>query len=427
MQSQDKDFALYTLNYATKLIYSATDLKGLIEVAIDMFLELAEANCGSIILLDSQDSSLKIAVVKRQYSTIYNYPEKRLEPAPKLILEVINETKPYFTNNPAQFQNIGDDSGKDANSLLCIPLLGQEKAIGVVCLYSQCNEYDQDTINLISTLATQVGVNIENVRLYKELEEWAKVLELRVAERTKELAEANEELRKIDQAKSDFLSTAAHELKTPMTSIKAIALTLVNNPDEDIAIRTEFLSLISSEVDRLTRLINDILNLSKIEAGMLEWDMNQISLRDVINQSITNINPVACQKKIKIQMNIPEGLPNITGDYERLMQVVINLLSNAIKFTPEGGEIEVRIKYRHQPEEILQVSVTDSGVGIAREDLEKVFDKFKQVGGKKTQGTGLGLTICKQIIEHHGGKIWVESQLGMGATFHFTIPVRNNP
>ncbi|MFH1562446.1 MAG: HAMP domain-containing sensor histidine kinase [Nitrospirota bacterium] len=245
-----------------------------------------------------------------------------------------------------------------------------------------------------------------------------------MAERTRELAEANEELRKIDQAKSDFLSTSAHELKTPLTSIKAIALTILDNPDMEVSTKTEFLSLVNSEVDRLTRLINDILNLSKIEAGKLEWNMKEISLQEVVESSVKNLRPLAAQKKLNIKMEAQDNLPIIVGDYERLIQVVTNLLSNAIKFTPEGSEIETRIKQRHQPEEVLQVSVSDTGVGIAKEDLEKVFERFKQVGDKKSQGTGLGLTISREIVQHHCGKIWVESELGMGTTFHFTIPIK---
>lgn len=427
MRPEDKEFILYTLNYATKLIYSTRDLDELINSALDMFIEIAAADSGSIVLADPKNSELVVKRVKVETTSLHWSPDKRLNFAENILLEVIKETKPYLSTTYEEFCDLGDGLGEKATAFLCVPLLGREKAIGVVCLYSQEPEkFDQDTINLISTLATQAGANMENVRLYKELEEWAKELEFRVSERTKELAEANEELRKLNQAKSDFLSTAAHELKTPMTSIKAIALTLVNNPDEEVNIRNEFLSLISSEVNRLTRLINDILNLSKIEAGMMEWDMQEISLSDVIKTSVTNLRFLCDQKKIKLKMDLPENLPMIIGDYERLIQVVTNLFSNAIKFTPENGEIETRIRQKYQPEHMLQVSVSDTGIGIAKEHLEKVFDRFKQVGGKKSQGTGLGLTISLEIVEHHCGKIWVESQLGVGSTFHFTIPVKNH-
>lgn len=423
MKSEDKEFVLYILNYATKLIYSTTDMDELLKRALNMFIEIAEADSGSLILLDAKNSKWVIEITKVGNSLIYKTPEIILETIEGPLLEVINESKPYLSTNYKEFCNLGDGLGEQAAIFLCMPLLGKEKTIGAVCLYSEePTRFDQDIVNVISTLATQAGANIENVRLYKELEEWANELELRVAERTKELAEANAELRKINQAKSDFLSTAAHELKTPLTSIKAIAVTLVNNPDEESSIKTEFLSLISSEVDRLTRLINDILNLSKIEAGKMDWNMQEISLSDVIKTSVINLRLLAAQRKLEIKTEFSENLPMCIGDFERLIQVVTNLISNAIKFSHENGQIEIKI--RQVPEQILQVSVTDYGEGIAKENLEKVFERFKQVGDKKIQGTGLGLTICREIIGHHLGKIWVESELGKGSTFYFTIPVK---
>lgn len=427
-KSDDEAFTLYAINYASKLISSTIDIQELLGVAIDTLIEIAQVEKGSLMLIDEDKSELAVKVVKTEGKI--KYPETRLKIESNILSGVINESKPYFANDIKVFNDLGDGLGKDINSILSLPLMGKKDVIGVVNLYNRLNnkEFTQDDVNIISTLVTQTGANIENARLYKELEDWAKALEQKVAERTKELEEANSELREIDQAKSDFLSTTAHELKTPLTSIKAIAITLLNNPDENVNTRTEFLSLIDSEVDRLTRLINNTLNLAKIEAGRMDWDMRDMSISDVIKTSIINTTPLSKKKKIDVTVNLPDKIPFIVGDHDKLIQVVTNLLSNAIKFTPEEGEIEIRVKERYQPEHAIQVSVSDTGIGIAREDLDKVFDKFKQVGKGKSElsGTGLGLTICKEIIEHHGGKIWVESELGMGSTFHFTIPALKN-
>jgi len=419
---EDNVFTLYAINYASKLISSTIKIEELLSVAIDTLIEIAQVEKGSLMLIDEKTGELVVKVVKAGGKI--KYPETRLKIENNILSEVINESEPYFANNIKEFDDLGDGLGEDVHSMLSLPLMGKKDVIGVINLYNRLNnkKFAQEDVNVISTLVTQTGANIENARLYKELEDWAKVLEQKVAERTKELEEANSELRKINQAKSDFLSTAAHELKTPLTSIKAIAITLLNNPDEEVNTRAEFLSLIDSEVDRLTRLINNILNLSKIEAGKIDWDMREISISDAIKTSIINTNPLSVKKRIKVNVNQPDNLPHIIGDQDKLIQVITNLLSNAIKFTPEEGEIEIRVKERHQPEHLIQVSVSDTGIGIPEGEIDKIFDKFKQASNTDPSGTGLGLTICKEIIEHHSGKIWAESKLGMGSTFHFTLP-----
>ncbi len=418
----DETFTLYTINYATKLISSTIDLNELLNIAIETLIEIAQVEKGSLMLVEKDDSALIVKVVKDKEGI--EYPQRRLKVEGGILSEVINEGKIYFANNLKEFNDLGDGLGRSVVSILSLPLMGKEKVIGIINLYNHLDnkEFTQDDVNIISTLVTQVGANIENARLYKELENWAKVLEQKVAERTKELEEANSELRRIDQAKSDFLSTTAHELKTPLTSIKAIAITLLANPDEDINIRKEFLTLIDSEVDRLTRLINDTLNLAKIEAGKMDWNMKEIPIGSVIKTSVINTSPLSARKKIKVSVDESEKIPLIIGDHDRLIQVVTNLLSNAVKFTPEEGTIKISIQEKHHPQYAIQVSISDTGIGIAKEDIGKVFDKFKQVGKKDRSGTGLGLTICKEIIEHHSGKIWVESEFGMGATFHFVLP-----
>jgi PAS domain S-box-containing protein len=243
--------------------------------------------------------------------------------------------------------------------------------------------------------------------------------------------------KEIDQMKTDFISTVSHELRTPLTSVLGFAK-LIQKKLEDVVLpavdtaapkveRTvkqvcENLNIIIAEGDRLTSLINDVLDIAKIEAGKVEWNMQPLQISEVIDRAIAATTVLAKSGKLRMICEIEPNLPEVVGDRDRLIQVLINLISNAIKFT-SVGTVTCRAHY-HQGNII--VSVIDQGIGIAPEDQPKVFEKFKQVGEvmtDKPKGTGLGLPICQQIVEHHKGQLWVESQLGQGSTFAFSLPV----
>jgi PAS domain S-box-containing protein len=247
-------------------------------------------------------------------------------------------------------------------------------------------------------------------------------LEGRVMERTAELEAANKKLKELDIAKSDFLSLVSHELRTPLTSIKAFTEILLKNPDEEKNTRLEFLEIINSENERLTRLIDDVLDLSKIEAGLAEWNMKSVHIEEILKISIDGIREIARKNNLSLESRIEEDLPTVTADSDKIIQVMMNLLGNAVKYTPEKGNITVGAK---QKGNFIEVFVSDTGIGIDPEDHQAVFERFKQISHAQTgkpKGTGLGLTICKQIIEKHKGKIWVVSELDKGSAFYFTIP-----
>ncbi len=244
--------------------------------------------------------------------------------------------------------------------------------------------------------------------------------------------------KEVDQVKTDFISTVSHELRTPLTSILGFAKIVNKKLQERIFPRvqveddktqraivqvSENINIMVSEGERLTNLINDVLDIAKMEAGKIDWKMQYFSVYELIEQATSATRALFEQKDIKRILDVEEDLPKIIGDRDRLIQVVINLISNAIKFTSEGS---VTCKARKTDDYIITISVIDTGTGIAEADQEKVFDKFKQVGDTltdKPKGTGLGLPICKQIVKHHGGKIWVESELGKGSNFSFTLPI----
>ena len=257
-----------------------------------------------------------------------------------------------------------------------------------------------------------------------------KQMEQQLKQHMEELRAANQKLQELDKMKDSFLSTVSHELRTPLTSIKSFAEILLTY-DEDKETQREFLSIIDQESDRLTKLINNFLDLSKIEAGRMQWENTEQSLIPIIQNAINITQALARENDLTVEFNSPENLPVISCDRDRLVQVVTNLLSNSIKFTPKGGKITVGVKAvgGNKPEGdsgTVVVSVADNGIGIAPENHEVVFEKFKQVGDTltdKPKGTGLGLPICKEIIEHYGGKIWVESELGKGSIFSFSLPI----
>jgi len=249
-------------------------------------------------------------------------------------------------------------------------------------------------------------------------------------QKMEELGIAYQKLKELDQLKDSFLSTVSHELRTPLTSIKSFSEILLSY-DEDRDTQKEFLTIIKDESDRLTRLINDFLDISKIESGRMQWETVELSISEVIQTAINATQALAAQTNLKVKAEVSPDLPTIKCDKDRLVQVVTNLLSNAIKFTPEGGKIGVKAEVPRsskskEKSDMVMISVSDSGVGIAPQNHEGIFEKFKQVGDTMTdkpKGTGLGLPICKEIIEHYGGKIWVESELGKGSTFFFSLPV----
>ncbi|MEO1388088.1 MAG: ATP-binding protein [Cyanobacteria bacterium J06634_6] len=244
----------------------------------------------------------------------------------------------------------------------------------------------------------------------------------------------------VDQMKTDFISTVSHELRTPLTSVlgfakiikkklETVLLPAVVSEEKKTkrAVRQvqDNLQIIISEGERLTSLINDVLDIAKIEAGKIEWRMTEVSPQTIVEQAIAATSVLAQKNNIVVITDIAPTLPTVTADPDRLMQVIINLISNAIKFTQDGNVVcEVK-----PTEDELRISIIDTGIGISAEDQPLVFEKFKQVGEimtDKPQGTGLGLPICKQIVEHHGGRIWVESQLGVGSTFSVALPLNSS-
>ncbi len=297
-----------------------------------------------------------------------------------------------------------------------------------------------DEIGVLGNAFIEMSRNIKES--HKKLEEYSRSLEQKVEDRTLRLRKALEELQEQDKVKTDFLSTVSHELRTPLALVLGFAKIIGKKLDDSIFPNIKVdnnkiqkvtkqvkdnINIIVSEGKRLTDLIDDLLDISKIEAGEVEWKMEKVSVADIVEQALNVISNLLEEKNLKLIKDVEGDLPKMICDKDRVVQVIINLVSNAVKFTKEGS-ITCRVRKTGNK---AMISIIDTGIGIKRENQEKIFGKFKQVGDTltdKPKGTGLGLLICKQIVEHHDGRIWVESMLGKGSSFSFTIPcnTKNN-
>ncbi|MDX1725822.1 MAG: sensor histidine kinase [Pseudomonas sp.] len=241
---------------------------------------------------------------------------------------------------------------------------------------------------------------------------------------TGELRAANARLQELDRLKDDFISTVTHELRTPLTSIRAFSEILNDNPELDPVQRARFVAIIVKESERLTRMINQVLDLAKLESGRAEWHTTTLDLKEVIEDAQATTSQLLQEQGVELRLELPAQIPPVLADRDRLLQVLLNLISNAVKFCDrEAGRIDIAVQVLP---EALRVDVRDNGCGIDPADQQTIFEKFRQAGDnltEKPQGTGLGLPISRQIIEHFGGRLWVQSARGQGATFSFTLPL----
>jgi signal transduction histidine kinase/DNA-binding response OmpR family regulator len=354
---------------------------------------------------------------------------------PVFINDVAQDYRQYLNRYDDRSMRLEDGSMSQApQSLIYLPLLSKDRVLGIITIQSfEKNAYSEHQLNVMQSLAAYTSIALDNAAAYRQLNEQEHEIRRLFEEAERARAAAEE----ADAAKSAFLSTVSHELRTPLTSVLGFAKIIKKRLDDrifplvhsdDSRVRQtmqqveENLKVVVSEGERLTKLIDDVLDLAKIEAGKLEWHMETVDLAEVVERATSATASLLDQKGLRLVKEPAADLPAVTADRDRIVQVVINLISNAVKFTNQGW---VTCRAVRRGSEIV-VSVSDTGVGIAPADQPKVFERFKQVGDAltdKPKGTGLGLPICREIVEHHGGRIWVESEPGRGSTFSFTVPV----
>ena len=295
-------------------------------------------------------------------------------------------------------------------AVLTVPMLGGDVARGIVLFRRTPGEFEERVVTLMRTLADQSKVAIANAHLFREIEEKSRLLEV------------------ANQHKSEFLASMSHELRTPLNAIIGFSEVLLQRMFGELNVKQdEYLQDVLSSGRHLLSLINDILDLSKVEAGRMDLELAPFHLPQAIQDTLTLVRERAARHGIDLSVEMDGRLGEFVADERKIKQVMLNLLSNAVKFTPEGGRVDVRAI---PTDGAVEISVTDTGIGIAPENQELIFEEFRQVGGDyahKREGTGLGLTLARKLVELHGGRIWVKSQVGQGSTFTFSVPERPWP
>ncbi|HYB40545.1 MAG TPA: ATP-binding protein, partial [Candidatus Methylomirabilis sp.] len=296
-------------------------------------------------------------------------------------------------------------------ALLAVPLLREDAIFGGLVVNRRApGAFPAETVELLKTFATQSVLAIQNARLFREI------------------ADKSAELEVAGRHKSEFLANMSHELRTPLNAVIGFSEVLLDRMFGEINDKqAEYLQDILSSGRHLLSLINDILDLSKIEAGRMELELDAFDLPTALDNALTLVKERALRHGIALGLTVDPQVGRIVADERKVKQVLLNLLSNAVKFTPEGGRVAVSVTRANGG---IEISVSDTGIGIAPEDQEAIFEEFRQVGtdyARKREGTGLGLALAKRLVELHGGRIWVKSELGKGSTFIISLPERPWP
>lgn len=378
----------------TRQLNSTLDLSSLLLKIIDASMELTRTESASILLIDEATGELRFEsssnlsggameqIVVPMEGSLAGWVATHGEPV------LVEDTR----NEPRWFHKVDQTIKFETRNLLGVPMIAHGKVIGVVEVINKVNEsesWTEDDVNTLSALAAQAAIAIENARLFQQ---------------------------------SDFVAEMVHELRTPLSALK-LSTNLLTRPSLAENQRVDVVKTMSGEIERLIRLTTDFLDLARLESGRTRLEMSEFEVRKLIEESIQIVDQQAQDRQVTIYTH---GDPIVAfGDRGKLKQVLLNLLTNAIKYNkPSGGEIHCSLSYVDETQEFCAVQVRDTGLGISKEDQSRMFEKFFRVSdtADKVKGTGLGLVIAKRIVEAHGGEMWLNSDLGVGTSFFFTLP-----
>lgn len=361
------------------------------------------------------------SINNKTYCKLLNEKDKTLN---KIIR---NQTSIIETEKISLPQELGIELGYEVESIVAVPLKIREMVYGILVLTSKNCTFSAEDLQIMEAIVCAASYIIKDAELSSVFKMQLKVLKNNIKERTRTLElikEQNKKILEADRIKNEFLANMSHELRTPLNAIigfaEALSLKLFGELNEKQA---EYINDIHSSGRHLLGMINDLLDLSKIESGKMELNKELFDVKNAIEEAVSIIKPLAEKKSINLTVKLPGETITIEADKRRFHQIFYNLLSNSIKFTDENGNIELNLFDKN---DIIEFNVKDDGIGIAPEFHEKIFEKFQQVDNAldpKTGSTGLGLTITKELIELHGGKITVQSEQGKGAVFTFSLPV----
>jgi signal transduction histidine kinase len=400
---------LRALGEVSQAVNSTLDLEQVLSTIVAKATQLSNTEAGAIYVFDEVQQEFRLrATYGMSDEMIAAVRDQHIN-----ISEAVGEATER--GEPVQIADLSNERSSPINEImlrggyrarLLVPLLRSDEIFGaLVVRRKEPGEFPKNTVDLLRTFAAQSVLAVQNARLFLEIEE-----------KSRQLADASKH-------KSQFLANMSHELRTPMNAIlgytELILDGIYGEPSEKM---TGVLARVQTNGKHLLGLINDVLDLSKIEAGQLTLSLTDYSIKDMVYNVFGVVESLAKNKNLALNVDVPAQLPNAHGDERRLTQVLLNLVGNALKFTDEGG-VTIKTVSSHDS---FTVSVTDTGPGIAPADQAKIFEEFQQADSSTTKqkgGTGLGLAIAKQIVEMHGGRLWVESELGKGSTFQFSLPI----
>ena len=418
-ERENRNLELSALHDVTVSANQSLEIKPVLQEVVRKITEIFNFDVVSIFLLDT-----KMDQLSRQagFTRLAEHAGPRIHPRGQGIAWRVAET-----GEPMIFENVNTDPryqelsySKAARQFgsgffAVFPIKAKGRFLGTVqCRGREPRKLTPDEVRLIKSMSDQIGVALENINLFDE-----------VRDKTAELEARTREMEVASQHKSRFLASVSHELRTPLNAIIGFSEVLLD-PSLEVSEekRSRFLTHILNSGKHLLGLINEILDLSKVEAGRLELEIETAAISDVLEAAENTLRPLAAKKAIDLRVESDGRIPRIPMDAARIRQVVLNLIGNAIKFTPEGGQVWLRAD---ASDEVVRVEVGDTGPGIPVKDHERIFLEFEQArigsAGSKPEGTGLGLALAKKLVEMHGGKIWVESKVGEGSRFYFTLPI----
>ncbi|MBE7556462.1 MAG: GAF domain-containing protein [Anaerolineales bacterium] len=396
---------LQALQAIDRELQSSLELKNVLDISLTRAMDALGVEMGLMGVIRTQDEESGLYLLAQRGMPMEMGRYKR-DPWPLtkgIMGRVVRTGELAWVNDITQEKDYVPNSHR-TRSVLAVPVIREDRVIGIINLESTTPDYfTSDDVSFIKLLVGPAAVAIQNAQLFEQVKE-------------------------ANQAKTEFMNIASHELKIPMTSIKGFSKLLQMGAGGSLTEKqNEFLGVISNNVDRMARLVNDLLDVSRIEAGRIRLEIENVQMRDVINDVLESVQTQIQNKRLDLKVNVSDNLPELRADYSRMVQIMTNFVSNAYKYTPEGGSIMVNaVPCNNGSLQGVTITIKDTGYGISVEDQAKLFTKFFRSSDQNIRdepGTGLGLSITKSMIEAHGGELTFESELGKGTSFTFTMPL----
>ena len=423
---------LTAVHQTSAAITSTLDLHEL----MDTVLQLLRSNLGfsrMVLMLRHEDREVgyiaQVAGVSQEITDAARFLTVPIKDEDSILADLFIHAKPVLARDLNSIAHrmhpalLGLARRVDLQSCVCVPLQSHNQNLGFIAADRGTMPCSEEDLHILMTIASHVATAIDNARTYADLARLTQHLEQRIQERTRELSVANERLQEHDRRRTMFVSVASHELRTPMTAIRSFADNMLDGVAGAVSERQKtYLDRIGHNLNRLTRIINQLLDWSRLDLNKEILRLEPLSINQIAMVVVESLRTVAGEKGVDIQIDSPEHLPMIHADRDKLEQVLWNIIGNAVKFTPAGGRVSVQ--FEALADGMVRTCVTDTGCGIPCEQLDRVFNEFSKVQSTMptSQGAQLGLFITKSFIAMHKGRIWVESEVGAGSRFYFTLP-----